>query len=73
VGLTTVASHFKYYQSSRGVAARSRMKETDVISFKYFREIRDVVKVFFATYMCCAWSPRAVMSVPFPSVHVFRA
>jgi hypothetical protein len=30
------------------------LKETDVISFKYFGEIREVVEVFFATYMCCA-------------------
>jgi hypothetical protein len=37
------------------------LKETDVISFKYFREIRDVVEVFFATYTCCAEGQREVI------------
>ena len=30
------------------------LEETDVISFKYCREIRKVVEVFVSTYMCCA-------------------
>jgi len=48
------------------------LKETDVISFKYFREIRDVVEVFFATYTCCAEGQREVIC-PFSFRTRFRA